>query len=186
MPRPVAGAQHGELTGEQTIDLLGWGDPAFPSDEARRAAWEEHGPRMLATRDNALPGTRPKAHWDYSPDAPRDEDFLVPARDVYEYASDPDELMVDSYALWEAQIRYLAERGELRDDELQRLVDDVPAKANWVPEAQEAARRRLGAAHEGLAAGQGVEEEGPHEPPQGARLSNARRSRPCPPASRRR
>ena len=143
--------RHRELTDEELMDLLGWGDPAFPSDEARRAAWEEHGPRMLENRGNTVPGSRPKAYWDYSPDAPRDEDFLAPAREVYEYASDADELMVDSDALWEARIRYLAERGELRDDELQQLVDDVPAKATWTHEAQDCARRRLDAALDGLA-----------------------------------
>lgn len=81
-----------ELTNEEGMDLLGWGDPAFESDEERRAAWEEHGPPMLETRDNALSGTRPKAYWDYTPGAPQREDFLVPAREVYAHAFDPDAL----------------------------------------------------------------------------------------------
>lgn len=144
---------HRELTDEESADLLGWGGPAFSSDEARRAAWEVHRDELLAGV-RGLPGTRPEAYWAYTSSAPRDEDFLAPAREVYEYASGPDHQLIDSDALWEARIRWLAERGELRDDELQRLADDVPAKATWTHEAQDQARRRLDAALEGLAARQ--------------------------------
>jgi polyhydroxyalkanoate synthesis regulator phasin len=49
-------------------------------------------------------------------------------------------------------MRWLAARGELREDELRALADDVAEKARWTKEAQEKARRRLDAALEGLAA----------------------------------
>jgi hypothetical protein len=137
---------HRELTPEMAFDLAGWGNPAFASEEERRAAWAEHRDELLARR-GGLPGTRPEAYWRYTVGAPRDEDFLVPARD-------PDALRVDHDAAWEAQIRFLAERGELRDDEVQALADDVAEKATWTEEAQERARARLDAALEGLAARQ--------------------------------
>ena len=140
--------RHRELSFDEETDLLGWGGPAFETDEERRAAWMAHAAELLSRR-GGLPGSRPSAYWDYTPDAPRDEDFLVRWGDIYEHGGD--KVVVDRDTLWEAQIRFLAERGELRDDELKALADDVPAKATWTEEAQEQARRRLEAALEGLA-----------------------------------
>ncbi|HLL86129.1 MAG TPA: hypothetical protein VK387_02325 [Thermoleophilaceae bacterium] len=125
--------------------MLGWVDDGFDSDEARRAAWEEHRDGLLDTRDGGVPGTRPRAFWDYEPGTPDEADFMEPC------SSAPGGERVDSDALREAQIRYLAERGELRDDEFQALADGVAAKATWTEKAQEEARRRLDAALEGLA-----------------------------------
>ena len=141
--------RHRELSLDEETDLLGWGGAAFETDEARRAAWEAHRTELFSGR-GGLPGSRPSAYWDYTPDAPRDEDFLVRWGDIYEHGGD--KVVVDRDTLREAQIRFLAERGELRDDELKALADDVPAKATWTEEAQEQARRRLEAALEGLAA----------------------------------
>ena len=146
MPPRRDSRPHHELTDREGIELLGWVDDGFESEEARRAAWEEHRDELLNARDGGLPGSRPAAYWDYEPGTPDPQNFLVPA------AWAPGGEHVDSDALREAQIRFLAERGELRDDELQGLADDVDEKVTWTAEAQEDARRRLDAALEGLAA----------------------------------
>jgi len=130
--------RHRELSFDEETDLLGWGDRVFESDEAHRSAWWVHRAALLGHLGGRLPGTRPKAYWDYEPGARDERDFIGEG--------------IDSDALWEAQIRFLAERGELHADELEALADDVPAKATWTEEAQERARRRLEAALEGLAA----------------------------------
>ena len=138
--------RHRELTDRQEMDLLGWVGDEFESDEARRAAWEEHGPRMLEDR-GGLPGSRPAAFWDYSPGAPQREDFISVVTGPF----GEEEEWVDSDALEEAELHYLAERGLLDYDELQRLAGDVDAKATWTHEARDRARRRLDVALDGLA-----------------------------------
>jgi hypothetical protein len=129
---PKRDTRHRELTPEMAFDLAGWGNPVFETEEERRAAWAEHRDELLARRAG-LPGTRPRAYWQYEPGTPGED--------------------VDTDDRWEAQIRFLAERGELRDDEVQELADDVVQKATWTGEAQQRARVRLDAALEGLAAG---------------------------------
>ena len=141
--------RHRELTDRQELDLLGWVGDEFESEEARQAAWAEHGPRLLEDR-GGLPGTRPAAYWDYTPGAPQREDFISVVIGPF----GEEEERVDSDALYEAELRYLAERGELRDDELQKLVDDVAEKVTWTPEAQDRAQRHLEAALDGMAARQ--------------------------------
>ena len=140
--------RHRELTDRQAMDLLGWVGDEFESDEDRRAAWEEHGPRMLEDR-GGLPGSRPAAFWDYSPGAPDPDDFLVPLT----WGPEDERVgavRVDDDALYEAQLRYLAERGLLEDWEISELA----AKAEEPYEAPDGVhrpRRRFDAVLDGLA-----------------------------------
>jgi hypothetical protein len=54
---------------------------AFPSEEARRAAWFEHRDELLLSMG---PGRRPCAFWEYDPEAPRYPRHGCQARVLYE------------------------------------------------------------------------------------------------------
>jgi hypothetical protein len=143
-----------DLTDAELLDLLGWGPPVFASEEDRREAWEAHGDELLADRGGAVPGHRPRAFWDYdAPDAPTREQFLIHVR----HPLDGPVVKVDSDALHEARLRYLAERGLLHDDEIAEL--GARAKEPYdAPDGVHRPQRRFDAVLEGLA-GQHVEEE---------------------------
>ena len=81
--------RHRELSFDEETDLLGWGDRVFESDEAHRSAWWVHRAALLVHLGGRLPGTRPKAYWDYEPGARDERDFIGEG--------------IDSDALWEAQ-----------------------------------------------------------------------------------
>ena len=135
MARPVHGRRaHRELSTPQWVSLAFGhvdGDDAFDDDEDRRAAWEIHRDELMQRNGTAVPGHRPAGFWDYdAPDAPAREDFLVPASWPF-----PGE-RVDSEALEEAELRYLAERG-LLDEEIARLA----AKAEEPYEAPDGVHR---------------------------------------------
>ncbi len=96
------------------------GDDAFEDDEDRPTAWEIHRDELMQRNGTAVPGHRPAGYWDYdAPDAPAREDFLVPASWPF-----PGE-RVDSEALKEAELRYLAERGLLDKEEIARLAAEA-------------------------------------------------------------
>jgi hypothetical protein len=64
--KPLNRGKRGRLSSDQHWDLMlgvQIGRPAFPDDEARRAAWEKHKGYLLALCN--APGQRPAAWWDY-------------------------------------------------------------------------------------------------------------------------
>lgn len=130
--------RHRELSDRQEIELLGWVSGEFDSEEDRRAAWEAHRHELMA--DGAV--CRALGQRRFGPT--RTGTTSSSPRAPFEGER------VDDDALREAKLRFLAERGELREDELQARADDIAAKATWTSEAQEEARRLLDAASKGL------------------------------------
>jgi hypothetical protein len=59
--------RRGELTWAEHSELMAGqvGYPAFPSERARRAAWEAHGAALIAEAAARAPGERPEAFWRY-------------------------------------------------------------------------------------------------------------------------
>jgi hypothetical protein len=147
------------LTREQAANLRFRGDwfairdgrltVVFGSEDERRAAWTEHGHRFAYS---TVPGTRPAAYWQYTPDVPEELRTLrgwwdarwAKRQDLAPYLSCP-EAVVASEALGAARRHWLLEHGASRPGEREVLTRESRRPHNDdCAEAVARLRRALG------------------------------------------